>query len=193
MTDTHLQPVAPPASPSSDGMETLIKAIRDCTRKPADWSDTALHVADAMRESLPTTAEVLTLVPPDSRCGAETSQVLHVEPDGSFSVVALVTKPLQETSIHDHTTWCAVAVIAGYEREERFTASNQSHCVPEGEARIDGPGSVSGFAPPGDVHRVTNAGNGVGVSIHVYGTDISRIGNSVRRTYTLEPSINEAG
>jgi 3-mercaptopropionate dioxygenase len=44
---------------------------------------------------------------------------------------------------------------------------------------------VSGFAPPGDIHRVTNAGTTVGVSLHVYGTDIGRIGSSVRRTYDL--------
>ncbi len=51
--------------------------------------------------------------------------------------------------------------------------------------RTDQVGTVSGFDPPGDVHRVTNSGARVGVSLHVYGTDIGRIGNSVRHTYDL--------
>jgi len=44
---------------------------------------------------------------------------------------------------------------------------------------------VSGFAPPGDIHRVRNAGDGTAISIHVYGTDVSRIGMSARRYYDL--------
>jgi predicted metal-dependent enzyme (double-stranded beta helix superfamily) len=32
--------------------------------------------------------------------------LLHAEPDGSFSVVALVWRPGQATPIHDHVTWC---------------------------------------------------------------------------------------
>ena len=46
-------------------------------------------------------------------------------------------------------------------------------------------GTVSGFAPPGDIHRVTNVGDSVAVSMHVYGTDITRVGSSVRRVYDL--------
>ncbi|WP_336211693.1 hypothetical protein [Nonomuraea sp. LPB2021202275-12-8] len=41
------------------------------------------------------------------------SRTPRVEPDGTFSVVALFTRPGQATSIHDHTTWCVVAVIDG--------------------------------------------------------------------------------
>jgi predicted metal-dependent enzyme (double-stranded beta helix superfamily) len=44
-------------------------------------------------------------------------------------------------------------------------------------------GEVSGFAPPGDIHRVRNSGDGTAISIHVYRTDVSRIGSSVRRYY----------
>ena len=42
---------------------------------------------------------------------------------------------------------------------------------------------MSGFAPPGDIHRVRNSGEGTAISIHIYGTDVSRIGSSVRRYY----------
>jgi predicted metal-dependent enzyme (double-stranded beta helix superfamily) len=45
---------------------------------------------------------------------------------------------------------------------------------------------VSGFAPPGDIHRVCNVGDDTAISIHIYGTDVSRIGSSVRRYYDQE-------
>ena len=48
---------------------------------------------------------------------------------------------------------------------------------------------MSGFAPPGDIHRVRNTGDGVAISMHVYGADISRLGNSIRREYTLPSSL----
>jgi 3-mercaptopropionate dioxygenase len=53
-------------------------------------------------------------------------------------------------------------------------------------------GEVSGFAPPGDIHRVRNIGAGVAVSMHVYGADITRLGSSVRRSYDL-PVAQPAG
>jgi predicted metal-dependent enzyme (double-stranded beta helix superfamily) len=53
---------------------------------------------------------------------------------------------------------------------------------------------VSGFAPLGDIHRVRNAGDVTAISIHIYGTDVSRIGPSVRRDYDLpvESSVSAA-
>lgn len=32
--------------------------------------------------------------------------ILHAEPDGGFSIVALVWLPGQRTAIHDHVAWC---------------------------------------------------------------------------------------
>jgi hypothetical protein len=37
-------------------------------------------------------------------------------------------------------------------------------------------GDVSGFAPPGDIHRVHNTADTTAISIHVYGTDVTRVG-----------------
>jgi 3-mercaptopropionate dioxygenase len=55
-------------------------------------------------------------------------------------------------------------------------------------------GAVSGFAPPGDIHRVRNGGDRTAISIHICGTDVCRIGSSVRRYYDLpvQPSKSAA-
>jgi predicted metal-dependent enzyme (double-stranded beta helix superfamily) len=109
--------------------------------------------------------------------------VLHIEPDGTFSIVALVWRPGQVTPIHDHVTWCVFGVIQGVEYEELFTLDEARACLIEAGASETG--EVSGFAPPGDIHRVRNAGDRTAISIHIYGTDVSRIGSSVRRYYNL--------
>ena len=69
-------------------------------------------------------------------------------------------------------------VVQGVEHEELFDADLN----PIGESD-NHTGDVSGFAPPGDIHRVRNMGHETAISIHVYGTDVSRIGSSVRRYY----------
>lgn len=74
-------------------------------------------------------------------------------------------------------------MIAGTEYEERFRYDDAGGFLELVGTRTDQVGAVSGFAPPGDIHRVTNSGGTVGISLHIYGTDIARISSSVRRTY----------
>ena len=111
---------------------------------------------------------------PDDYCG----HTLHVEPDGSFSIVALVWQPGQATRIHDHVTWCVIGVIQGVEHEELYDAD--LNLLGRRDNHV---GEVSGFAPPGDIHRVLNTSATTAISIHIYGTDINRIGSSARRYY----------
>ncbi|MFF8592385.1 cysteine dioxygenase [Streptomyces sp. NPDC015220] len=111
--------------------------------------------------------------------------VLHAEEDGGFSIVALVWLPGQRTTIHDHVSWCVTGVHEGREHERRY------ELVPDGAGCrlvatrdvVNERGDVCGFAPPGDIHRVWNAGAEKAISLHVYGADITRLGSSVRRTY----------
>ncbi|MCY0961580.1 cysteine dioxygenase family protein [Streptomyces sp. H27-H5] len=115
--------------------------------------------------------------------------ILHAEPDGSFSVVALVWLPGQETSIHDHVSWCVAGVHQGTESERRYrlapaTGTDGARLVPTEEV-VNDQGDVCGFAPPGDIHQVRNSCRTTAISLHVYGADVSRLGSSVRRVYTL--------
>ncbi|WP_019549005.1 cysteine dioxygenase family protein [Streptomyces sulphureus] len=121
--------------------------------------------------------------------------LLHAEPDGSFSVVALVWLPGQSTSIHDHVAWCVTGVHHGEEHERRYrlrpaeSAAAQARLVPTQDV-VSPTGTVAGFAPPGDIHRVWNGGTGTAISLHLYGADVSRLGSSVRRVYEL-PEAHE--
>jgi len=158
-----------------DELTDLVDGVRTAVSAHAGWTDTAHLVAEQLREHLPG-PDVLTaeqrLGSPDDYC----AHTLHVEPDGSFSIIALVWRPGQITRIHDHVTWCAFGVIQGVEHEDLFDA--ELNLVGHQENRV---GDVSGFAPPGDIHRVHNSSGTTAISIHIYGTDITRIGSSVRR------------
>lgn len=109
--------------------------------------------------------------------------VLHVEPDGSFSVVALVWLPGQETCIHDHVSWCVVGTYVGVEEETTYRLRGD-HLVPLRVNRTP-EGVASYLVPPGDIHKVRNNCSSVAISIHVYGADIGVLGSSIRRRYDL--------
>jgi predicted metal-dependent enzyme (double-stranded beta helix superfamily) len=160
-----------------DQLERLAAGVRTAVDGHADWQQTARLVADQLRAHLPTT-DVLT---PQQRLGSpdgQASHTLHVEPDGTFSIIAAIWRPGQATPIHDHTTWCVFGVLQGIEHEDVFDAD--LNLIDQSDNVV---GDVNGFAPPGDIHRVHNTGQETAISIHIYGTDITRIGSSVRRYY----------
>ena len=169
----------------------LIMAIRGATDCRADWQQTAALVAAELRQHLPG-PEILT---EQERLGDPDGYVchlLHTEPDGAFSVTALVWRPGQMTPIHDHVAWCVFGVLQGTEYEELYVLSQDGTCLSEVGRNESQVGEVSGFAPPGDIHRVRNRGSGIAISLHVYGADITRLGSSVRRSYDL-PVLTPAG
>ena len=158
-------------------LSPLVAGIRTAVDSHADWAGTAELVAGELRRHLPT-PDVLTAEQQLGSPDDYSAYPLHVEPDGSFSIVALVWRPGQITRIHDHVTWCVFGVIQGVEHEELFDAD--LNLVGESDNHV---GDVSGFAPPGDIHRVRNTGEETAISIHVYGTDVTRVGSSARRYY----------
>jgi predicted metal-dependent enzyme (double-stranded beta helix superfamily) len=119
---------------------------------------------------------------PNTACYKQ--HVLHVEPDGSFSVVALVWLPGQSTPIHDHVSWCVVGTYRGVEEETSYQLHGD-HLVPLATT-LTPRGVASFLTPPGDIHMVRNASDDLAISIHVYGADVAALGSSVRRRYDLE-------
>jgi 3-mercaptopropionate dioxygenase len=163
---------------------SLVDGIRSATRQHADWQRTAELVAGQLRRTLPDAS----LLSDAERGGSPDSyrcHILHAEPDGSFSVTAMVWRPGQVTPIHDHVTWCVTGVIQGAEFEELYRLTDGGGSLEEVGRGQAMPGEVSGFAPPGDIHRVRNHGSDIAISLHVYGADITRLGSSIRRVYEM--------
>jgi predicted metal-dependent enzyme (double-stranded beta helix superfamily) len=115
--------------------------------------------------------------------------LVHVHPEGRYSIVALVWQPGQATPIHDHRCWCVVGVWRGRERETTYDVycDGDKPYLVERATAVYRPGSVSVLVPPDeDVHRVENAGDRLAISLHVYGDDISVHGSSINHTFADE-------
>jgi 3-mercaptopropionate dioxygenase len=165
--------------------DSLVRAVRAAVHLGLDWQATAERVVGTLRGNLP---DPQALLPDHLRHGDPAcyqSHLLYSEADGSFSIAAMVWLPGQQTAIHDHVAWCVTAVLQGHEYEEIFALADGGRALQLAARNVNQAGTVSGFAPPGDIHRVRNTGGGVAISMHVYGADISRLGTSIRREYTL--------
>ena len=111
--------------------------------------------------------------------------LLHCDPLERFSVVSFVWMPGQRTPIHDHTVWGLVGVMRGEEQCEEYSAAVK----PTGRHPVR-PGEVDRVSPRiGDIHVVSNAGNQIAVSIHVYGANIGAVR---RHTYDAATGAHRA-
>ena len=172
-------------APSGTCPDRLTRAVRAEVSRGLDWQQTAGRVAGVLRVALPEPAALLPAALRRGDPACYQSHLLYAEPDGSFSVSAMVWLPGQETVIHDHVAWCVTGVLRGREYEEIFALADGGRALELVARNVNPAGAVGGFAPPGDIHRVRNTGDDVAISMHVYGADISRLGNSIRREYTL--------
>ena len=166
----------------------LVTRIRAVVARGLSEGETAVEVANYLRPTL-TIPGLLTDEQRQGSVDGYTQHVLHVEPDSSFSVVALVWLPGQATPVHDHVSWCAVGVYEGQETETLYRLAGRKgrrQLVVSGYT-VNRRGTVSGIAPPGDIHHVSNSGTTTAISLHVYGADISRLGSSIRRAYDDVP------
>ncbi|RJL30384.1 cysteine dioxygenase family protein [Bailinhaonella thermotolerans] len=167
---------------SRPGLRELADGVRAIVDQGLPARRTAWLVADLLRGGALPGPEVLTEEERRGDPERYTSRVLHAE-DG-FSIVGLVWLPGQETPVHDHIAWCTFGVVQGAEHEILYRLDGD-RLVRVGES-TNGAGEVSGFAPPGDIHRVRNVSDGTAISIHIYGADVTRAGgSSVRRVYDL--------
>ncbi|MFG2196303.1 cysteine dioxygenase [Streptomyces sp. NPDC048639] len=181
---------APAEGPGARGgrttprLDALVDGVREAVGRGLPPDLTAYLVAERIAPFLGT-AGLLTAEQREDHPDRYRQHVLHAETDGSFSVVALVWRPGQCTPVHDHVSWCVTGVHEGEESERRYRLvpdGTTAHLVAT-EDVLNPTGAVCGFAPPGDIHRVRNAGTTTAISIHVYGADVVRLGSSVRRVY----------
>jgi predicted metal-dependent enzyme (double-stranded beta helix superfamily) len=165
------------------GLSELIDAIRPCLPDVEDPHRAAAAVAEALRAHCPG-PEILS---EHERLGEEGQigrVVMHTEP--RFSIQAVVWRPGQVTRIHDHIAWCVFGVLQGVE-EEVLYRDDGDHLTEVGRS-VNATGEVSGFAPPGDIHKVRNPGTETAITLHVYGADLSGGRSSVYRVY--EPTAD---
>jgi predicted metal-dependent enzyme (double-stranded beta helix superfamily) len=104
---------------------------------------------------------------------------LYCDPEDRFEVMALVWKPGQRTTLHDHDgTWGAEGVIEG---QIKVTNYRQMEEVSSNVVRLQHTGTVivnqqttGKLLPPADCHILEAAGDQIAITVHVYGKQLRK-------------------
>ena len=167
----------------------LDELIHDLTRAAHDPAD----VAAALQGYL---GEPGLLAPAHRRSSPDhyRTNVVHVAPDGSFSLVALVWRPGQRTSIHSHQSWCVVGVHEGVEEERSFSLveSDLEPALLLEDVRRYEPGCVTWLSAEDEIHDVANVGDAHRDLAARLRTALRRLGSSILDTFDL-PVIADGG
>lgn len=119
-----------------------------------------------------------------------TRHVLHADPLGMFTVVALRWEEGQASPVHAHYTWCAYRVLQGALVEGHFEwdRSVEQAYLFNRVARAAGQ-SVCGHGGMDFIHRLGNEQAQTAVSVHVYGIDAARISTHVNRKLAVKLEV----
>ena len=115
--------------------------------------------------------------------------VLYADPDGRFTILALVWGAGQFSPPHAHHTWCAYAVRSGDLNETLYVHDGATGLARPSCVATRGAGHAC-FAHGGldQIHRLGNSGSEPAISIHVYGVAQDRIATHVNRIVEVAPS-----
>ncbi len=101
--------------------------------------------------------------------------LIYRDPDYGFTLLSMVWPPGADAAIHDHGTWCCVAVLQGRVSITEF--ERDAGAGPCGLRELGtcerGAGETCLIEPPQrDVHRVWNPHGQAALTLHTYGRDI---------------------
>jgi len=163
----------------------LVRAVTRACAGPA--ADMTKRIVPALRTAA---ADPALVAPEQCRPHAEcyARHVLHADPAGRFTVLALVWGAGQFSPSHAHHTWCAYAVRSGVLNETLYGYDDATGLARPSCAAIRTAGYAC-FADGGldQIHRLGNAGGEPAISIHVYGVARDRIATHVNRIVEVAP------
>jgi 3-mercaptopropionate dioxygenase len=158
----------------SAALEALVAAVEAALGDPSLPDDVAR--TDAFRPAL---AAVLADPDPlpawayEPHDGGAVGNLLHVDPEGRFHVLAVVFPEGTSSGVHFHGCWGLIGYLRGGDEETRYAATSPGVLgepvdLAQSSRHVWHQGDITALLPPHDGwHRVRNPGPGAGVSVHV--------------------------
>ncbi len=169
----------PAMNPQPGSAYTLARYIADVTAamdRQLPLEDTVKLIVDAKRRFVTGGAGLPAHLMKVHPTANYTRNLVHHDPAGRFTTIAILWGPFQETAVHDHFNWCVVGVVSGnghvvnYERLDDESRPGQAQLAVR-DSMVVRPGTVTALLPPprSNIHKMANATGGLTVTLHTYG------------------------
>ena len=163
------------------GLDAFIEDSRGAATPACSAADCVDRIAPLMRKLLIGGLDFLDDSHRRSDPDHYARNAVHLSPDGSFSLFALVWRPGQWTPVHDHGTWGVVGVVdgvlaeRGYQRTDGDDDRGEGIVLERGGMVMLPPGAVTSFVPnPDHIHMTgVDADAEPCLSLHLYGRVLS--------------------
>jgi predicted metal-dependent enzyme (double-stranded beta helix superfamily) len=167
-------------------LSALVREVVAASQGPLETMDGHMIAALRLAVGAP---DLLTAAQCRAQPEGYTRHVLYGDPDGQFTILALVWGPGQFSQPHAHQTWCSYAVLSGALTETLY-AFDEAAGTARPLRQAVRPAGYACFAHAGldQIHRLGNAGAEPAISIHVYGVDRERIATHVNRMVEVAPA-----
>lgn len=103
--------------------------------------------------------------------------LLHLDPQGRYSVLAMVWASGQGTALHDHAgMWCVECVYRGKIKVTSYSCDKEEgdrYWFTKEQEIVAGVGEAGALIPPFDHHTICNPYEEKAVTIHVYGGEMT--------------------
>jgi predicted metal-dependent enzyme (double-stranded beta helix superfamily) len=106
-------------------------------------------------------------------------RLMHRDPAGRYTVIAMVWGKGQGTPLHDHAgIWCVECVYRGRIHVTSYSVrgGDPERGIVQFEKETEitaGPGEAGALIPPFEYHTIANADSTPSITIHVYGGDMT--------------------
>lgn len=163
-----------------------------CESVQAAQMNAARGLLRDLASSVASAGDMLQNLPAELRAGRAESYTRHIayaDPHGAFTVAYLIWRPGQFSPVHGHKTWCTYQVLQGDLTETHYRWNEDAAiAVPCGEA-VRRPGEIV-TASQGlrHIHRLGNGGDGIAVSLHIYGVDQADLSSGVNHLVDTAPA-----
>src|SRR5262245_703357 len=162
-------------------LDNVLQAFVDDVEHVVDTTDDEHEITKLVGERLSALLASDYRLPPELTRPSSDHHVnypLHIAPDNSWSLAAVVWNVGQRTPVHGHDTWGVVGIYSGAEREFRYLKPTDESAGPltaAGEHVWERGQVTVCCTTDDDVHAVAAVGDVPTVGIHVYGANIGTI------------------
>lgn len=174
------QPRYPLKAADSPTLQALVRNLSDAL--PHGGEPDAERLASALNQAVGADD----WLPPERRHANHERYVRHLiyaDPRGQFSVLAIVWAPGQSSPVHNHRTWCGIAIYQGSLTETIFEKPRGKAAPVAAKREIRNKGSTIIDSTGLAIHQYSNHGRVNAISLHVYGVGGNQVSTGINRIF----------